>query len=153
MLTGQKIAKLREKAGLTQEEFARELFVSRELVSKWETNKRYPDSAMVEKIAELFGVSANEIWDTKESVLEELSACIPKEREFSPEELTALLNFFLETLSKTQRSIFISRYYHRSSSKETASLLGIREGNVRKNLTIIRGKFTGFLKENENGKE
>lgn len=36
MLTGQKIAELRTKAGFTQEQLAEKLYVTRAMVSKWE---------------------------------------------------------------------------------------------------------------------
>ncbi|MBQ1847593.1 MAG: helix-turn-helix transcriptional regulator, partial [Clostridia bacterium] len=40
---GKSIAKLRLSRGITQEELANRLFVSRDLVSKWETGARRPD--------------------------------------------------------------------------------------------------------------
>ena len=35
MLTGQRIADLRKKAGITQDQLAEKLYVTREMVSKW----------------------------------------------------------------------------------------------------------------------
>ncbi len=37
MTIGQTIAKLRKERGMTQEQLARQLYVSRQAVSKWET--------------------------------------------------------------------------------------------------------------------
>ena len=38
-----KIREVRKKENLTQEEFAEKIFVSRNAVAKWETNRGYPD--------------------------------------------------------------------------------------------------------------
>ena len=43
MDTGAKVAELRKAKGLTQQELAGKLFVSRELVCKWENGERRPD--------------------------------------------------------------------------------------------------------------
>ena len=43
MQTGQIIMKLRSDAGFTQARLADMLFVSRDLISKWETGKRLPE--------------------------------------------------------------------------------------------------------------
>ena len=49
--TGQTIAALRTKANMTQEQLAAALFVSRDLVSKWETGKSPPNYQMILKMA------------------------------------------------------------------------------------------------------
>ena len=40
---GTRLAELRKQAGLSQEEFAELLNVSRQSISKWENDKAYPD--------------------------------------------------------------------------------------------------------------
>ena len=56
MQTGQIIAKQRTQMGLSQVQLADSLFVSRDLVSKWETGKRFPEYKLVLDMAELFSV-------------------------------------------------------------------------------------------------
>lgn len=56
MTTGQKIYELRKSARITQEQFAEKLEVSRQAVSKWESDAAYPETDKIIKIAELFGV-------------------------------------------------------------------------------------------------
>ena len=63
MQTGQIIAKLRMQAGLSQTQLADALYVSRDLVSKWETGKRRPDRKMLEAMAKIFGVAAEHLID------------------------------------------------------------------------------------------
>ena len=54
MRTGQIIAKLRSEAGMSQQQLADVLFVSRDLISKWETGRRLPDYHYIEIMADLF---------------------------------------------------------------------------------------------------
>ena len=42
MTFGEKLQKLRKEAGLSQEEFADQMGVSRQAVSKWESDSGYP---------------------------------------------------------------------------------------------------------------
>lgn len=58
---GQKIRDQRKKAGLSQEQLAERLNVSRQAVTKWETNKGIPDIANLIAISEEFGLSLDEL--------------------------------------------------------------------------------------------
>ncbi len=51
MTTGQKIYNLRKEARITQEEFAEKMEVSRQAVSKWESDASYPETDKIIKIA------------------------------------------------------------------------------------------------------
>lgn len=51
------IKSLRKEKGMSQEELAVKLNVVRQTVSKWEQNLSVPDSDMLVKLAEVFGVS------------------------------------------------------------------------------------------------
>ena len=53
----EKLRQLRRGHGLTQEELARRLFVSRTAVSKWESGRGYPSLESLKDIAALFSVS------------------------------------------------------------------------------------------------
>lgn len=52
-MTGQAIAELRRKAGLTQRELAEKLGISDKAVSKWERGLSYPDISCLEQLTEL----------------------------------------------------------------------------------------------------
>ena len=58
---GERIQQLRKAAGLSQEQLAEKLDVSRQSVSKWELNDAVPELAKVIAISELFGVSTDEL--------------------------------------------------------------------------------------------
>ena len=57
----EKVKEIREKEGLTQDEFARDIFVSRTTVTKWETGKSLPNIDTLKLISEKYGVSIDEL--------------------------------------------------------------------------------------------
>lgn len=57
----EKLLKLRKQKGLTQEELAELLFVSRTAVSKWESGRGYPNIDSLKAIAKLFSVTIDEL--------------------------------------------------------------------------------------------
>jgi len=61
MTIGKRILKLRTAAGLSQEELAAKLEVSRQSVSKWETDAAVPDLDKLIKVADIFDVSLDEL--------------------------------------------------------------------------------------------
>ena len=52
---------LRKQSNLTQEQLAEELNVSRQAITKWETNKGIPDIANLIAISDEFGLSLDEL--------------------------------------------------------------------------------------------
>lgn len=59
---GKNIRDLRESKGLTQEELAARLFVTRQTVSNYETGKTRPDVDMILRIAEVLDADANTVF-------------------------------------------------------------------------------------------
>lgn len=56
-----KLQELRKQKGLTQEELAAILFVSRTAISKWESGRGYPNIDSLKAIAEFFSVSVDKL--------------------------------------------------------------------------------------------
>ena len=56
---GKRIAQLRNACGLTQEELASDLYISRPGLSNYENNRRTPDVNMLHKLCDKFDVSMN----------------------------------------------------------------------------------------------
>lgn len=54
---GEKLLDLRKKAGLSQEDVAENLGVSRQTVSKWETNQTVPELIKAKLLSQLYNVS------------------------------------------------------------------------------------------------
>lgn len=57
----EKLQELRKQRGLTQEEVAEALFVSRTAVSKWESGRGYPSIDSLKAISKFFKVSIDEL--------------------------------------------------------------------------------------------
>lgn len=63
MTLGEKIKDARVKAGMTQEDLASKILVSRQAVSKWESDKGIPDIDNLKAIAKLLNVSIDYLVD------------------------------------------------------------------------------------------
>ena len=57
----EKLQELRKSKGLTQEELAKELYVSRTAISKWESGRGYPNIDSLKEISRYFSVSIDEL--------------------------------------------------------------------------------------------
>lgn len=66
MEIGLKLKRARREKGLTQEQAAEALGVSRQTVSNWENNKSYPDIVSVIKMSDLYSVSLDHLLKDKE---------------------------------------------------------------------------------------
>ena len=57
----EKLQELRKKKGLTQEELAQQLYVSRTAISKWESGRGYPNIDSLKAISKFFSVTIDEL--------------------------------------------------------------------------------------------
>lgn len=71
----QKLINLRKSRGLTQEQLALEIFVSRSMIAKYETGKAYPTNEILQRIADYFNVSVDELVQ-KEQLIDEHSKAL-----------------------------------------------------------------------------
>lgn len=60
---GQKIRTLRTEKGLSQQQLADILFVTRKTISNWESGIRMPDVAMLSRLAKALGIETSELLD------------------------------------------------------------------------------------------
>lgn len=115
-------------------------------MSKWENGKRNPDYKMILKIAEIFHVKTEDIFNYNNSMLSELSDFIPDKYNENSAELTTVLNAFLATINIRDRSIFIRRYYFFEDVPVIAEEYKIKESNVRTILMRTRQKLKKYFK-------
>ena len=59
MKLGDKILMLRKKEGLSQEQLAEKLDVSRQAISRWESGSALPDASNIRQLSKVFAVSAD----------------------------------------------------------------------------------------------
>lgn len=64
----EKLQHLRNQKGLTQEQLAEKVCVSRVAVSKWESGRGYPNLDSLKKLSEIFGVSVDELLSSNELI-------------------------------------------------------------------------------------
>lgn len=64
---GTRIKELRKKRNISQEDLANELYVSRQTISKWESDIVSPDIKNIEMISKYFDVSADYLINGKEN--------------------------------------------------------------------------------------
>lgn len=61
MKFNEKLLELRKKKGLSQEELGRELNVSRQTISKWESGQSYPDFEKLVLLSDFFELTLDEL--------------------------------------------------------------------------------------------
>ena len=63
MAIGQKIKDLRKENHVTQRALAKYLCITSQAISKWENGHTLPEVNMLPRIADMFGVSMDELFD------------------------------------------------------------------------------------------
>ena len=75
MTFGEKLQKLRKEAGLSQEEFADQMGVSRQAVSKWERDSGYPETEKIIRMGRIFHVTLDYLLNEGEGQMDSGGAC------------------------------------------------------------------------------
>lgn len=68
MTLGERIQKYRKMKGLSQEELGKLLHISRQKISKWESNLSSPDIQNRKAMADVFGISLEELLDESKKI-------------------------------------------------------------------------------------
>lgn len=68
MTFGERLREARKSAGLTQEQLAQRLLVSRQAITKWESDKGLPDIENLKQLSALLGVSIDYLLDSGEPI-------------------------------------------------------------------------------------
>lgn len=74
MKLGEQLKQLRLEKGYTQEELANKLFVTRQTISNWETEKGQPDIENIVLLAQTFDISIDELMTGKRLIISEKNA-------------------------------------------------------------------------------
>lgn len=110
MTFGEKLKKLRGDMGLTQEELAEKLYVTRTAISKWESDRGYPSIDSIKAIARFFSVTVDVLLSSEEvlTIAEEDNKEREKRRRalvYSLLDVSALLLLFLPLFAEGTRSV------------------------------------------------
>lgn len=117
MELGNKIKRLRLRAGMTQEMLAEEMGVSFQTISKWENNVCAPDIAMLPKLSVYFGVTIDELFDlTVEQRLHRIENMLDMEQELPHSTFVETIEFLQDQLKgegdKARIYSFLAHAYH-----------------------------------------
>ena len=122
MEIGKKIKQLRFKAGLTQEQLAEKMGVGPQAVSKWETGVAMPDITALPMLAEVFGVSIDDLFDlTNEQRLNRIENRMDIEEELPQDVFMEYEEFLMAQLAdeknkKRVTELAANLYWHRMNS-------------------------------------
>lgn len=111
----EKLQELRKAEGLTQEELAEALYVSRAAISKWESGRGYPSIDSLKEISKFFSVTIDELICAEEIIIaakDERKNTLRKYAEF----ICSLLDVFIAVL------IFIPVFGNGPESGSSVSL-------------------------------
>ncbi|MBQ3334433.1 MAG: helix-turn-helix transcriptional regulator [Eubacteriaceae bacterium] len=114
----EKLQELRKNQGLTQEELAQAIFVSRTAVSKWESGRGYPNIDSLKALADYFSVTVDELISPDEII----TAAEDEKRELIGQ-YTSLICYALDVL--TALLLFIPIFGNGSDSPLTVSLFAL----------------------------
>ena len=71
MTIGERLLKLRKEKNISQEELANVLDVSRQTISKWETDQTNPDFDKIVPLCEYFNITSDELLSGKKDIIKE----------------------------------------------------------------------------------
>jgi len=102
MSFGERLQAVRRKNEMTQEEFASQLKVSRQAVSKWESSRGYPEIEKIIYICNRYGTSMNELFADEVPVRRTEAEPVPAEA-LRDRPLKTVLSDFSSNLSFTHK--------------------------------------------------
>lgn len=105
MKFGDKLVELRKKNGYSQEELAEKLGVSRQSVSKWESNNTYPETDKIVQIANIFDCSMDDLINDK---ISDVDSTLRKNKNNIKDVWSSLLEFITSSVSMFSRMSFMS---------------------------------------------
>lgn len=140
MTIGEKIAKLRKQAGLSQEAFSEKLGISRQAVSKWENGTAQPTNENLAQIARLFDVTISSLLDDEDINMGSASQYSTANEEF------------VENIAETKEIKIHTKALKISSVCQSAAIIilsiatiaqGVTIGSLKNDLEYLTGKQKG----------
>ena len=116
----EKLQELRKGKGLTQEELAEELFVSRTAVSKWESGRGYPSIDSLKEISRYFSVTIDEL-----ICPEEIISAAEEEKQALAGRTISFISNTLDLL--TALLLFLPVFGNGEASPAAVSLFGLTD--------------------------
>lgn len=105
MKFGDKLIQLRKKSGLSQEELAAKLNVSRQSVSKWESNNTYPETDKIVQICNIFDCTMDDLINEN---IKDITTIERKNKNQININFDSLLEFVTKTVNMFYSMTFLS---------------------------------------------
>ncbi|MEE1042730.1 MAG: helix-turn-helix domain-containing protein, partial [Clostridia bacterium] len=132
MTIGEKISQLRMASGISQEQLAEKISVSRQAVSKWEMDQALPQIDKVLQLCQLFDVSTDELLQDKITITPNGGERV-KNKYFGTDGFRGEANVNLTSMQAYRVGRFLGWYYG-------SELSGCNKANYRPRIVI--GKDT-----------
>ena len=132
MTIGEKILQLRVAKGISQEQLAEEISVSRQSVSKWEMDQALPQIDKVLQLCKLFNVSTDELLQDKITISTEILGNV-QNKYFGTDGFRGEANVGLTSMQAYRVGRFLGWYY-------SSEISGCNKANYRPQIVI--GKDT-----------
>jgi len=116
----EKLVELRKSKGLTQEELAEKLFVSRTAISKWESGRGYPNIDSLKDISKFFSVSIDDLIGS-----EEIAIAAEKEKKELVSKYVSLICNSLDILLAIL--LFIPAFRNGTESPVSVTVFGLTD--------------------------
>lgn len=149
-----KLKMLRKEKGLTQEELAKTIYVSRSVIAKYETNAAYPNEEILEKLALFFNVKIEDLIGNEKTTLTVTNSKSVGERlNFVCLVFVAIFSFFLSVFiflpvfqgSRYDYPVEIGQTPERENFYASIFTGTFNEGNMIGLVSFLITLFTGAI--------
>lgn len=154
MKIGTIIKEKRTKSGLTQEDLAKKLHVSRSTISNWEINRNYPDIKLIVNISNILEIPLKELLQEESDIVNRLSEDTIIRKKISKRNKILYFLIFIFLISLLSVVIYLSNINDISNKKEIAGAYISKEKlYIKTDLPIYKSIGGYFVDINNNAIE
>ncbi|AZP03974.1 helix-turn-helix domain-containing protein [Jeotgalibaca ciconiae] len=146
MTIGERIKEARKEKGMTQQELAQQLNISRSAISNWEIGRNYPDIQMIVSISNLLDVSLDQLLKGDEAVVKKIAddTHVRKKQSFKIKILYTVVALLLVITLSFGVPRFINTVLSRESQIKSVELLEGNKIKIETNLPPYR-TISGYM--------
>lgn len=150
MKIGTIIKEKRTKSGLTQEDLAKKLHVSRSTISNWEINRNYPDIKLIVNISNILDIPLKELLQEDSDIVNRLSEDTIIRKKISKRNKILYFLIFILIISLLSVVIYFSNINDISNKKEiVGAYISNEKLYVKTDLPIYKS-IGGYLVDTNN---
>ena len=151
MKIGSIIKEKRTKLGLTQDDLAKKLQVSRSTISNWEINRNYPDIKLIVNISNILEIPLKELLQEESDIVNRLSEDTIIRKKISKRNKILYFLIFILIISLLSVVIYFSNVNDISNKKEiVGAYISNEKLYVKTDLPIYKSIGGYFINVNNN---